>query len=121
MALEPDTFGQYRAEIDVEGQRVSALVDTGASLVVFSYETALRLGFAPAPIDYKWQTSTANGVARVAMIEVPEIHLGPLVARRVKAVVGERGALGGDALLGMSFLRNLGGFSVRDGRLLLSQ
>ncbi len=121
VTLTPDRFGQYHAEMDVEGRRVPVLIDTGASFVSLSYETANALGFFPAPADFTWRMHTANGVTSVAPIEIGELHVGPIVARHVKAVVSERGALAVEALLGMSFLHELAGFSVDQGRLVLTQ
>ena len=120
VTLSPDRFGQYHAEMEVEGRRVPVLIDTGASVVSLSYETAAELGYFPAPADFTWHMRTANGVTSAAPIEIAEVRVGPIVARHVKAVVSQRGALT-DTLLGMSFLRELGGFSIDGGRLVLKQ
>ena len=121
VVLVPDRNGQYHAEMDVEGRRIPVLVDTGATYVTLSAETAAELGIFPAPVDYKLAMTTANGMARAAPVEIPELHLGPIVARHVAAIVQQPGALAGPSLLGMSFLRGLSGFSVEEGRLILTQ
>jgi aspartyl protease family protein len=121
LALAPDRYGQYHVEMEVEGRRVPVLVDTGASWVSLSDTAAAELGFFPAPSDFTIAMATANGIAHAAPIEIAELRVGPIVGRRVKAMVMPRGALTTPALLGMSFLRGLSGFSVRDGRLVLEQ
>ena len=121
LTLDPDAYGQFHAEMEVEGRRVPALVDTGASLVALSDSSAATLGFYPAPADFTLTLSTANGTTRAAPVVIRELRLGPLVGRNVSAVVMQHGALTTSALLGMSFLKGLSGVSIREGRLVLVQ
>ena len=48
-SLDADAGGQYAAGVQINGQNVRMLVDTGATMVVISYDTALRLGLRPVP------------------------------------------------------------------------
>ena len=118
--IAPDRFGQFQTMMEVEGQRLSVLVDTGASFVVLSSDDADRLALRPAPSDFKYKVSTANGTAYVAKAELREIRVGNIVVRNVPALIGSRGALV-ESLLGMSFLRKLGSYKVDAGRLVLQQ
>ncbi len=120
LVVLPDIYGQYHADLEIEGRRVPALIDTGASWVSLSFEAAATLGFFPAPSDFKVAVNTANGVTLAAPVTIPQVRVGPLTVRQVKAIVQQRGALSG-ALLGMSFLRSLSGFSIESSKLVLRQ
>jgi aspartyl protease family protein len=116
--LRPDAGGQYHADVEIEGQRIPMLVDTGATLVSLTYADASRLGVAPAPADYKVDVHTANGVAKAARVSLREVRVGTLQVRDVQALVMPRDVRG-TSLLGMSFLQRLGGFQIASGTLVL--
>jgi len=115
-----DRLGQYSANVEIEGQRVRMLVDTGASTVVLSYEDAAAIGYLPTPADFKYPAQTANGVAHMARVKLREARLGQVALRDVDAYVAERGALGA-SLLGMTFLSRLSHIEAGAGRLVLRQ
>ena len=119
-AIAPDPFGQYQATIEIEGQRVAAMVDTGASFLVLSAQDADRLGIRPLPADFKIPVSTANGRAFVAKVQLRSVRLGGIEVRDVAALVGDRGQLS-TTLLGMSFLSRLSSVRTDHGRLLLAR
>jgi aspartyl protease family protein len=116
--IEADPGGQYAADVDVNGQRVKMLVDTGATMVVISYETASRLGLSIVGSDYTGRAQTANGVAAVAPVTLREVTIGQIYLGDVKALVAGPNA-GAMNLLGMSFLRRLASVGQRSGRLIL--
>ena len=118
--IAADAGGQYAAEVEINGQIVRMLVDTGATMVVISYETASRLGMAPVASDYTGRVRTANGVAAVAPVTLREVTVGPVYVGEVKALVADRSA-GAINLLGMSFLKRLASVEQRDGKLVLRQ
>ncbi len=120
MELRPGPGGHYETDIEVEGQRVSVLVDTGATLLSLTYEDAGKLGIRPAPADYTANIATANGMAKAARVNVREVRLGTLEVRNVDALVMPRDVKG-KTLLGMSFLKKLSGFEVTGGNLVLRQ
>ena len=72
ITIPADSLGQYRVQITVGGQPVTALVDTGASVIAISSAQADRLG-----IDYlagqQGQVVTANGRATSFFVELPEV------------------------------------------------
>ncbi|MGA2793073.1 MAG: TIGR02281 family clan AA aspartic protease [Roseiarcus sp.] len=115
-----DAGGQYATDVEVNGQMVRMMVDTGATMVVISYDTASRLGMAPAASDYTGRVRTANGVAAVAPVTLREVTVGPVYVGDVKALVADRSA-GAVNLLGMSFLKRLASVEQRDGKLVLRQ
>lgn len=118
VVLQQDLRGHYTAHPEVDGRTLRMMVDTGASLCVFSEEDAAILGIRVAPSAFTGKASTANGTVAVAPIRLREVRIGGIRVRDVDAVVVPRGQLG-TALLGMSFLRRLKGFGVEAGRLTL--
>ncbi len=119
-SIAPDRFGQFQTMIEIDGELLPMLVDTGASFVSLSFEDAGRLGLRPMPADFKYWSSTANGRVAYAKAELLQVRLGSIAVRDVTAFIGPRGALS-TSLLGMSFLTKLSGFKVDGGRLVLQQ
>ncbi len=113
VVLEADPRGHYATEIVVNGRRIVALVDTGASMVAFNRGEAERLG-----LDHRQgrrvRMATASGQAEAVIITLDEVRLGPIQLRGVEAVVLLEANAPAVALLGMSFLRRLD--MVTDGR-----
>jgi len=117
--LAADARGQYAADALVNGAPVRMLVDTGASVVVLSAETARRLGLAGAAAA-KWTVRTANGAISAAPVQLRNISVGGLYMNDVQAVILPPNA--GDAnLLGASFLKRLISVEQRNGTLVLRQ
>ncbi len=111
------SHGHFRVEVEINGENEEFLVDTGASMVSFSLETAERLGFDEASLDFSARSRTANGMVAIAMVTLDEVSIGELTLRNVKAAI--RRTKTGPSLLGMSFLRRLEGYEVREGKLVL--
>ena len=118
--IAPDRLGQFQTTIEVDGQRLPAMVDTGASYLALPAEAADRLGIRPLPADFNIPVSTANGRALVAKVNLPAVRLGGIEVRDVTALVSGRGQLG-QALIGMSFLSRLSSVRMDHGRLLLAR
>lgn len=100
--LSADHGGQFFANGSVNGSTVRFLVDTGASYVAISSNTANRIG-----LDYrngeKRALSTANGVIPVYKVTLNQVRLGDISLNMVEGVVVEGQGLP-VSLLGMSFL-----------------
>jgi len=118
VTLDPDRNGHYRADVEIAGRRVRMLVDTGATMVALTREDADALGVRPLPSDFKVSLNTANGAVQAAMVTLGQISVGGISALDVPAVVLPPGVMQ-ESLLGMSFLKKLGGFEVASGRLIL--
>jgi len=105
ISVAADRLGQYRVQVTIGGQPVDCLIDTGASLIAMSSAQADQLG-----IDYlagkRGEVVTANGRATSYFIVLPEITLGGITKRNVRAGV-VRGLYPEEVLLGMSFLSGL--------------
>jgi aspartyl protease family protein len=118
--LKPDAGGQYRANVEIEGRLLPMLVDTGATLVSLTYDDAEKLGYAPAPADFTVPVQTANGLSKAANLTLREARLGTLMVSDVPAIILPKG-ITGVSLLGMSFLKKLGGFEIASGDLIMRQ
>lgn len=116
--LAPDHFGQYHAEVEIDGRRLPMLVDTGASFVALTYADAAAVGVRPMPSDFNIRMSTANGMAAAAAVRLREVHLDTIVVDDVPAIVMPQGAAA-TSLLGMSFLKKLRSFEIAEGNLVL--
>ena len=118
VALDPDRSGQYHAQIEIAGQIMPMLVDTGATLIALRHEDAALLGLHPLPGEFNVQISTANGELKAARTVLREVRLDNITVTDVDAVIMPEGALA-RSLLGMSFLKKLSGFEIASGQLLL--
>jgi aspartyl protease family protein len=118
LTVSADLAGHFVLHPLVDGRRVRMLVDTGASVVTLSHQDAHAAGIRVRPDQFTRRLATANGVVEAAPVQIAEIRLGDIVVRNVEAVVLPDGRLA-TSLLGMSFLRRLGGFEIARGQLIL--
>lgn len=118
--LDPDPMGHFQANVEMNGRSMKMLVDTGASYVALTAEDARNIGINPAPNDYTMRMGTANGESRAAAVKLNFVRIGSISVYDVPAIVMQPGA-SNVSLLGMSFLKKLGGFEVSQGRLVLRQ
>lgn len=116
--LQADRGGQYHANVEIDGQTVPMLVDTGATVVALRQEDAQRLGISVMPSDFTNPVSTANGQISGARVRLREMRVENIVVHDVTALVLPQGALQ-KSLLGMSFLRKLAKFEVSGDNLIL--
>lgn len=116
--LTASSHGHYAAEAEVNGRHISLMVDTGASLVVLTYEDAERAGVFVGDGDFTAKSRTANGIARNALVTLDEVCVESVCVNDVKALVAEPGRLH-VSLLGMTFLGRLRRVDMQSGRLTL--
>ncbi len=119
-SIAPDRFGQYGTEVEIDGERLPVMVDTGATFLTLTAEDADRIGIRPLPSEFRYAVDTANGRTRVAKVQLASVRLGGIALRDVTALVSGRGQLG-RTLLGMSFLSRLSGVRIDRGRMILSR
>lgn len=117
LVYHADKRGHFLLDGVVNGAPVRFMVDTGASAVVLTMADAAAAGFSRGNLAFTVGVSTANGHARAAPIKLREVRLGQLAINDVQAMVAEN--LEG-SLLGMSFLKRLDGFEMRDGVLTIN-
>ena len=115
-----DARGHFQTDGRIDGQRVSFMIDTGASMVALNEKSAARFGLRPSRSDYNATVTTANGTIKAARTRLAMIELGGIVVRDVDAVVLPDEALS-ENLLGLSFLSKLKRFEYANGRLVLEQ
>jgi aspartyl protease family protein len=120
VVIEPSRGGHFRVEGRVDGHRVDFMVDTGASVIALKPEDAAKLGIHPGGADYVAAVKTANGIIRVAPVELDTVEIDDLEVHNVAAVVLPAG-VAAENLLGLSFLRRLRRFEYADGKLVLEQ
>jgi len=118
--IPPDARGHFQTDGRIEGQRISFMIDTGASLVALNEKSAARFGLRPSRSDYNAIVSTANGTIKAARARLAVIELGGLVVRDVDALVLPDEALS-ENLLGLSFLSKLKRFEYANGKMVLEQ
>ena len=118
--IEAERNGHFNAEADINGRSIPVMIDTGATMVVLSYEDAERAGLMLTDKDFTRAVSTANGTARVAPVTLDRVSIGNITVRDVPAAVAESGRLR-TSLLGMTFLSRLSRFDMRSGRLVLQE
>lgn len=118
--VSTDGRGHFVASFKINGRVVSAMVDTGATLVALNETTARRIGINLKPADFVYKVNTANGDAHAAAATIESMQIGRIEVEQVQAVVLEDSALR-DTLVGMSFLKRLGRYSVEGNELVLQQ
>jgi aspartyl protease family protein len=117
--LKADPRGHFVFDADVNGRKAIFMADTGATLVVLTFEDAARVGLSPHALDFSGLAQTANGIARVAPVTLDRVRVEDITIRDVPAVVAEKGALATN-LLGMSFLGRLKSFQMQGSELVLT-
>ena len=115
-----DERGHFSGEFKLNGRRVNAMIDTGATVVAINLSTARRIGLSLLPNDFKHSVNTANGTTRAAAVTIDSLQIGRIFVRDVQAVVLDDRALSG-TLIGVSFLNRLARYEVENGALLLVQ
>jgi aspartyl protease family protein len=102
VTLQRDLSGHYRAEVWVNGVKAAALVDTGATEVSISQHLADQLGIQS---NTAIRLQTANGYSVGYSTRLTSVKLGGIEVHDVAATIAPN--LGGDLLLGMSFLNRM--------------
>lgn len=118
--LKAGAYGHFYSRVHVNGRAVQAMVDTGASIVALTHDDARTAGIHIRDGDYTHRVSTANGIARVAMVTLDSVAIEDIVVRDVRAAVAEPGKLT-KTLLGMSFLGQLRRAEMSRGVLVLEE
>ena len=110
--------GEFALRASVNGVHAPMVVDTGATSVVLTFETAKAAGLPLEVLDYDVEVETAGGHTRAARLTLDRLAIGSLVERSVPALVVPRGQMKTN-LLGMSFLDRLESWEVRADSLVL--
>ena len=111
----PDSH--FYADADVNGGKVTFMVDTGATTVALSWRDARAAGIDPASLDFSQTVMTAGGPVKSAFVRLGRLAIGPIVRLDVAAAVLPEGIEG--SLLGLSFLDTLTSYQISGDRLTL--
>lgn len=109
--------GDFTAIGSVNGVAVEFVVDTGADDIVLSPRDAQRAGVELSALHFNRLTETANGQGRGAAAMVDRLEIGPIRLFNVPVSINQ--APMRSSLLGMTFLRRMRSFEMKDGKLVL--
>lgn len=115
--ISEDQSGAFSLIGQVNGARLTFLVDTGASDIVLSPADALRVGLNLSGLDYSSSFETAHGIGYGARAVVSTLTVGPVTFQDVPVTVNQSPM--SSSLLGMSFLKRLDSFEVHGRQLVL--
>ncbi|MCB1751131.1 MAG: TIGR02281 family clan AA aspartic protease [Gammaproteobacteria bacterium] len=101
--LKRNPSGHYLAGGEINGSRVTFLLDTGATDVAVSEELADRLNLRKGAVRF---SRTANGTVRSWTTVLDDVKLGTIRLKDVRASILPT-MRAGEVLLGMSFLKQL--------------
>ena len=110
--------GEFAVQAKINGVAAAMVVDTGATSVVLTYETAKAVGLPLELLEYDVDVQTAGGRTKAARLTLDRLAIGKLVERSVPALVVPHGQMKTN-LLGMSFLDRLESWEVRNEHLVL--
>jgi aspartyl protease family protein len=111
LVYRADRRGHFALTAAVNGSPIRLVVDTGASLVALTVDDARAAGFGHSELVFNQITHTANGPVRFAPVNLREIRIDQLSIENVPAAVIENLD---QSLLGMSFLKRLKSFEMRE-------
>lgn len=111
--------GHFYAEVNVNGQYIEFVVDTGATDIVLTEADAERLGYRVDDLIFSGRASTANGPVAMARIRLDSMVLGRFTDRNIPASVNG-GALE-TSLLGMRYLGRFRKIEISGSRLILTR
>ena len=110
--------GEFALKAKINGVSAPMVIDTGATSVVLTWETAKAIGVPVEMLEYNVDLETAGGHAKAARLTLDRLSVGKLTEKSVPALVVPRGHMKTN-LLGMSFLDRLESWGVRSDRLML--
>jgi aspartyl protease family protein len=110
--------GEFALQARINGVNTPMVIDTGATSVVLTYDTAKAIGLPLELLEYDVDLETAGGHTKAARLTLDRLAIGKLVERSVPALVVPHGQMKTN-LLGMSFLDRLESWEVRADSLML--
>lgn len=111
--------GEFAFRAKINGVSAPMVIDTGATSVVLTWETAKAIGLPTEMLEYNVDLETAAGHTKAARLTLDRLAVGRLVEKSVPALVVQRGQMKTN-LLGMSFLDRLESWGVRADKLMLN-
>jgi len=112
--LKPNRQGHFTGSFRINGQTVVGIIDTGATYVALNESTARQLGIDPPPSAFKYKVETANGTTKAAHAVLSSVEIGQVRVDNVEAFILSDSSMS-ETLIGMSFMKKLRSYRVRDG------
>lgn len=119
IAVPRSRDGHYYLTLQINGNPIRFVVDTGATDMVLTQSDATRVGLDLDTLNYLGRASTANGEVRTAFVRLDQVVLGGVTDQNVAAVVNE-GQMD-QSLLGMGYLQRWGRIEIAGGELILTR
>jgi len=104
--------GHFRTVAQINEADVGVLVDTGASLVVLTFDEAARIGFEVTSFEFSQPLSTAGSRIHVSPVTFDSVKIGDIKLENVKGAIAQKGDLQVN-VVGLSFLTRLGVATVK--------
>ncbi len=109
----------FYATLEINGQNVVFVIDTGATDMVLNQPDAERVGIDPDKLVFIGTAQTANGRVNTARVKLDTVTFGDVTDERITAWVND-GDMGG-SLLGMSYLSRFSKLEISGDKLLLTR
>jgi aspartyl protease family protein len=114
--LERSSDGHFYADVEINGTRIHALVDTGATGVALSREDAHSAGVATSIGMNEVVGEGADGAVHGEVVTLDRIQLGEKSAEKMPAIVLNSG---GQSLLGQQFLSKFDTVQIQGDKMVL--
>jgi aspartyl protease family protein len=109
--------GHFHARVSINGVSRTMLIDSGATTIALTKETAEAAGLDVEESPFPVLTDTANGTATGKRTHIATLKVGSVNASGLGAIVMD--TMDGQDLLGMNFLSQLKSWRVEDKTLIL--
>ena len=119
VVLSKSERNHFVARMDINGNDVILLVDTGASSTILTQHDAEGVGIDVSALNYTIPLSTANGSTFAASARLDSMRIGAISRSNMRILVSKPNVLS-ESLLGMNFLTTLSSFEFRGDELLLT-
>jgi aspartyl protease family protein len=114
--LDRDSDGHFYADVEINGSRIHALVDTGASGIALSRDDAHSAGVATSIGMNDVVGEGADGAVHGEVVMLDRIQLGDTKAEKMPAIVLNSG---GQSLLGQEFLSKFESVQIQGNKMVL--
>jgi aspartyl protease family protein len=111
--------GHFYAMLEINGQDIEFVIDTGASAIVLSKDDARRIGIDADNLNYLGHAQTANGAVKTAFVNLEIVRLGDITDYDLPASVNGGELFG--SLLGMDYLNLFSEFKMTGQTLTLTR
>jgi aspartyl protease family protein len=117
--LTKDDSGHFELLANVNGKDIPFLVDTGATNINLSSESATEVGVNVDRTSFPVFLDTANGTANAFRAQIDSLKIGTVELKDQNILVSD--TLGDDNLLGMDFLNQFRSWRVEGNKMILEQ